>query len=383
MREPSPDQSSRLAAREAGLRYATDEVPGFSRRRRGKGFSYLDRDGNVIRDPEVVDADPLDRDPARLDRRLDLPLAERPPAGDRPRRTRAQAASLPPGVPGRAGRGEVRAARRVRHGAAADPEARRPRPRPPRRPPREGPRGGRATAGADAHPRRQRRVLAAEPVLRPDDAPRPARQGRGHADPLPLPGQGRRAPRGRPARPAPRGADPALPGSARPGPVPVRRGRDGPQRVERRRQRVPARGLGWRFHRQGLPDLGRDGAGLPRAVRAARGHRRADREAERGRGGQADGGGAAQHRGRLTPGLHPPGSAPGVRRRPARSRGPRRPAARRSRRSWSSCANDSRWTPDGAGRGRKVADRRPRLRCRADRPVAQATMRSEERRSPS
>ena len=54
MREPSPDQSSRLAAREAGLRYATDEAPGFSRRRRGKGFSYLDRDGNVIRDPEVI-----------------------------------------------------------------------------------------------------------------------------------------------------------------------------------------------------------------------------------------------------------------------------------------------------------------------------------------
>ena len=54
MREPSPDQSSRLAAREAGLRYATDELPGFSRRRRGKGFSYLDRDGNLIRDPEVV-----------------------------------------------------------------------------------------------------------------------------------------------------------------------------------------------------------------------------------------------------------------------------------------------------------------------------------------
>ena len=54
MREPSPDQSSRLAAREAGLRYATDDVPGFSRRRRGKGFSYLDREGNVIRDPEVV-----------------------------------------------------------------------------------------------------------------------------------------------------------------------------------------------------------------------------------------------------------------------------------------------------------------------------------------
>ncbi len=54
MQEPSPDQSSRLAAREAGLRYATDAVPGFSRRRRGKGFSYLDRDGIVIRDADVL-----------------------------------------------------------------------------------------------------------------------------------------------------------------------------------------------------------------------------------------------------------------------------------------------------------------------------------------
>jgi DNA topoisomerase-1 len=54
MTEPSPADPARVAAREAGLRYATDAVPGFTRRRRGKGFSYHDRDGATIRDHEVV-----------------------------------------------------------------------------------------------------------------------------------------------------------------------------------------------------------------------------------------------------------------------------------------------------------------------------------------
>jgi DNA topoisomerase-1 len=54
MTEPSPADPARVAAREAGLRYATDAVPGFTRRRRGRGFSYHDRDGAIIRDPEVI-----------------------------------------------------------------------------------------------------------------------------------------------------------------------------------------------------------------------------------------------------------------------------------------------------------------------------------------
>ena len=44
-------------------------------------------------------ADPRARDPAGLDRRLDLPRPARPPAGDRPRRAGPQAAPLPRGVP--------------------------------------------------------------------------------------------------------------------------------------------------------------------------------------------------------------------------------------------------------------------------------------------
>lgn len=38
-----------------GLTWCADEVPGFTRRRSGSGFSYLDRDGAVIRDTKVLD----------------------------------------------------------------------------------------------------------------------------------------------------------------------------------------------------------------------------------------------------------------------------------------------------------------------------------------
>ena len=44
--------NGRAAARRAGLRYVGDEEPGISRRRRGKGFSYYDPSGELIRDPE-------------------------------------------------------------------------------------------------------------------------------------------------------------------------------------------------------------------------------------------------------------------------------------------------------------------------------------------
>ena len=52
-REPisvDPAQS----AREAGLRYVSDEGPGIRRRRAGKGFSYVGPDGEPLRDPQQV-----------------------------------------------------------------------------------------------------------------------------------------------------------------------------------------------------------------------------------------------------------------------------------------------------------------------------------------
>jgi DNA topoisomerase-1 len=50
--DPGPDP--RDVAREAGLRYATDARPGISRRRAGRGFSYRDAAGAVIRDRDVL-----------------------------------------------------------------------------------------------------------------------------------------------------------------------------------------------------------------------------------------------------------------------------------------------------------------------------------------
>ena len=42
------------SAKAAGLRYVSDATPGFGRKRAGKAFSYLDRDGNPIRDRETI-----------------------------------------------------------------------------------------------------------------------------------------------------------------------------------------------------------------------------------------------------------------------------------------------------------------------------------------
>jgi DNA topoisomerase-1 len=44
-----------LAAREARLHYVGDDVPGYGRRRCGKGFSYHDADRRLIRDPRLRD----------------------------------------------------------------------------------------------------------------------------------------------------------------------------------------------------------------------------------------------------------------------------------------------------------------------------------------
>src|SRR5436189_6402107 len=48
MAMPAPDMLD--AAKEAGLRYATDERPGIRRQRHGRGFRYVDPDGNAITD---------------------------------------------------------------------------------------------------------------------------------------------------------------------------------------------------------------------------------------------------------------------------------------------------------------------------------------------
>jgi DNA topoisomerase-1 len=42
------------SAEAAGLRYVTDAMPGIRRKRHGRGFSYLDPDGNVIRERALI-----------------------------------------------------------------------------------------------------------------------------------------------------------------------------------------------------------------------------------------------------------------------------------------------------------------------------------------
>ena len=55
-RRPEPDAppDPRTIAREAGLRYATDARPGFSRRRSGRGLNYRDTDGATVRDKATL-----------------------------------------------------------------------------------------------------------------------------------------------------------------------------------------------------------------------------------------------------------------------------------------------------------------------------------------
>jgi len=42
------------SAEEAGLRYVSDRRPGITRKRNGKGFSYLTSDGTAVRDAETL-----------------------------------------------------------------------------------------------------------------------------------------------------------------------------------------------------------------------------------------------------------------------------------------------------------------------------------------
>src|SRR5947209_3659883 len=48
--QTEPVESAELV----GLRYVSDEMPGFRLEKAGKGFRYLDREGKVIREPEQL-----------------------------------------------------------------------------------------------------------------------------------------------------------------------------------------------------------------------------------------------------------------------------------------------------------------------------------------
>jgi DNA topoisomerase-1 len=53
-RHDAPADDARATARDAGLRYATDAKPGWTRHRAGRGFSYRDAEGAPLRDREQL-----------------------------------------------------------------------------------------------------------------------------------------------------------------------------------------------------------------------------------------------------------------------------------------------------------------------------------------
>ena len=164
-------------ARAAGLRYSSDEEPGISRRKAGRGFTYRTaRGGDVAGERQLARIRALG-DSARVDERVDLRRRARAPAGDGTRRPRAQAVPLPPRLAHAPRRDEVRPHAGVRHDAAARARADRERPGPPRPAARARARGGRPSRRRDPDPRRQRAVPARERVVRRDDDARAARAG--------------------------------------------------------------------------------------------------------------------------------------------------------------------------------------------------------------
>ncbi|CAN5165152.1 DNA topoisomerase IB [soil metagenome] len=52
--DAAPVSDAKLAARAAGLRYVNDDDPGISRRRHGRGFSYRDAEGRLVRDQGLI-----------------------------------------------------------------------------------------------------------------------------------------------------------------------------------------------------------------------------------------------------------------------------------------------------------------------------------------
>ena len=185
-------QNRRFAVRQRGpySRYPAPWIGKAAPLRHGRREARLSRGSR---------AHQVARHPAGLDRRLDLPRRARPSAGHGARRARPQAVPLSHAVARGARRSEVRAAHRVRAGAAAHSPAHGSRHA--KEPPaaRKGAGGGRAAPREDAHSRRQRRVRARQRLGRADDDARSACDDQGHHGALRVPRQERRRARDRPA----------------------------------------------------------------------------------------------------------------------------------------------------------------------------------------
>ena len=170
---PDPEES----ARAAGLRYTTDTVPGIQRIRHGSSFRYIGPDKKVVRNSARSSAHQVAGDPAGVDRRLDF-ARSRAATCRRPAATRAAASSIGITQVARGPRRDQVRPHDRRSRRRCPPSAAAPRPTcAARAAAGEGPRRGRQAAREDLHPRRQRRVRARQPLVRPDDHAGRPREG--------------------------------------------------------------------------------------------------------------------------------------------------------------------------------------------------------------
>src|SRR5690625_4267618 len=141
-----------------GLVYVNDAIPGITRRRRGKGFSYYYPDGELVRDPELR---------SQLDS-LAIPPAYRD-VWICPGRAGPQAVHLSPALDGAARTRQVRASAGVRCFTAAHQAAGGPGSGARWLTQGEGAGGGRTAARDDTCARRQQQLRQGEQLLRSDD----------------------------------------------------------------------------------------------------------------------------------------------------------------------------------------------------------------------
>ena len=191
----------RVTARTAGLRYSTDSRPGLSRQRHGRGFSYRDAEGAVIRDrATLARIRALAIPPAWTDVWICPDATGHVQATGRDARGRKQHRYHPLWT---VHRDEAKYERLIAF-AAVLPRIRARCDEDLARPglgPGEGHRGRGPAAGAHAHPGRQRRVRPAQPLLRVDHVQGPPRARDGHLDPVPVSRQVRAPARGRASGP--------------------------------------------------------------------------------------------------------------------------------------------------------------------------------------
>ena len=93
-----------------GLVYVEEHerLPGLTRKRSGQNFVYLNADGVVVRDREIVTRIEALAIPPCLGQSLDLSGGQRPPAGDRIRRQGKEALPLSRSMAERKGCGQIR-----------------------------------------------------------------------------------------------------------------------------------------------------------------------------------------------------------------------------------------------------------------------------------